>query len=69
MIQGYFFSKPQEFITGQKILLDNSIEKLNDSFKRYMSKAERIEKRKQKQLNTIVTNSLKELVNMPYDKF
>lgn len=69
MIQGYFFSKPQEFIRGQKILLDNSIEKLNDSFKRYMSKAERIEKRKQKQLNTIVTNSLKELVNMPYDKF
>lgn len=69
MIQGYFFSKPQEFIRGQKILLDNSIEKLNDSFKRYMSKAERIEKRKQKQLNAIVTNSLKELVNVPYDKF
>lgn len=69
MIQGYFFSKPQEFLKGQKILLNNSIENLNDSFKRYMSKVERIEKRKQKQLNTIVNNSLKELVNISYNEF
>ena len=69
MIQGYFFSKPQEIYNESDIFSENKIEMLRKSFNQYMTKQIREERLKNKQLNTIVNNSIKELVRVSCQEF
>ena len=64
MIQGYFFSKPQEIYNESDIFSNNKIAILSKSFNQYMTKLIREERQKSKQLNMIVNNSVKELVRV-----
>jgi len=69
MIQGFFFSKPQEIYNESDIFSKNKIEILRKSFNQYMTKQIREERLKNKQLNTIVNNSIKELVTVACQEF
>lgn len=69
MIQGYYFSKPQDLHKGNDILLDNSIEKLSDSFKVYTRKLEKLQKENNKSLNYIVNNVIKEISKVSSNEF
>jgi diguanylate cyclase (GGDEF)-like protein len=69
MIQGYFFAKPQEIYNESNIFSNNKIEMLSKSFNQYMSKKIREERQKNKQLNIIVNNSIKQLVRVSCQEF
>lgn len=58
MIQGFYFSKPQKITSSKDILLANSIEKLNYSFKNLIKKSEKTQKQTNKELNLTVNNAL-----------
>jgi len=69
MIQGYFFSKPQEIYIESDIFFKNKIEMLIKSFNQYMNKQIREERHKNRRLNIIVNNSIKELVKVSCREF
>ncbi|MDR3585772.1 MAG: EAL domain-containing protein [Desulfosporosinus sp.] len=69
MIQGYFFSKPQEIYNESDLFINNKIEKLSKSFNQYMNKQIRKEREKNKQLNLMVNNLIKELVKVSHQEF
>ena len=69
MIQGYFFSKPHVFYEDTNIFYNNKIEKLIRSFKAYMNDKVKEERQNNKQLITIVNNSVKELIMEPDQDF
>lgn len=61
MIQGFYFSKPQKITNSKDILLNNSIENLNYSFKNLIKKLEKSQKQINKDLNLTVNNALKKI--------
>lgn len=69
MIQGYFFSKPHEINNEHDIILNNSIEILNNNFKKYINILIKEEKEKYKQHNMIVNNALIELSPVSCQEF
>ncbi|TGE36171.1 GGDEF domain-containing protein [Desulfosporosinus fructosivorans] len=69
MIQGYYFSKPLEVYNESDIFSNNKIEMISKSFNQYMKKQIREERQKNKQLNLIVNNSIKELVRESCQEF
>jgi len=69
MIQGYFFSKPQEIYNESDIFSNNKIEILIKGFKQCMNIQIREERLKNGQLNSIIHNSIKELVKVPSQEF
>jgi len=69
MIQGYFFSKPQEICNESDIFSIDKIELLSKRFNQYMTKQIREERQKNKQLNMIINSSIKELVRVSYQEF
>lgn len=69
LIQGYFFSKPQEAYSGYDIFLEKSIDILRECFTAYMKEKILDEKLKNKQLNIIVSKSIKALAKVPHEEF
>ncbi|MHB8126719.1 MAG: EAL domain-containing protein [Desulfitobacteriaceae bacterium] len=69
MIQGYFFSKPKDTYNEPNIFISNRIEILTNSFKEYMNKKIKEERKKNKQFNAIINNVLNELIMVSSQEF
>ncbi len=67
MIQGYYFSKPQEVCSIQDII--NKLDILSTSFKTFINKKIKEERQKYKHLNLVVNTAIEELSQLKSDDF
>jgi diguanylate cyclase (GGDEF)-like protein len=65
MIQGFYFSKPQEGYTESNVFSNDKIEMLTKSFNEYMINKIKEERQKNKQVNIIVNSLIKDLAMTP----
>lgn len=69
MIQGFYFSKPQEVFDESDIVSYNKIETLSTSFNQYIHKKILDERLKNNRLNIVVNKWIKELMNVSCQAF
>ncbi|MFZ5974769.1 MAG: EAL domain-containing protein [Bacillota bacterium] len=69
MIQGFYFSRPQEMYRETDAFLGRKIEILNNSFKEYMNFIIKEEEQRYEQLNTVMSDALMILVRTPEQHF
>ncbi len=69
MMQGFFFSKPQEITNVNNIIEYNQIQGLNDAFHQHMKTLIDEEKKKNKKLNKIVDYCINELASVTHNEF
>ncbi len=64
MIQGYYFTKPQELSEDWDIFSNDKVEMLSRNFNRHMKKRIAHEREKDRKLNGIVNSSIRELARV-----